>query len=71
MMFFQYGAPRGVGSMRMRAVSVLAIVAAILVAEQASAQAWVSKMFAEKEHDFGAVARGVGHGLQVSGQKHL
>ncbi len=44
--------------MRMRAVSVLAVVAAMLAAEQASAQAWASKMFAEKEHDFGTVARG-------------
>lgn len=44
--------------MRMRTMSALAVVAALLAAEQASAQAWVSKMFAEKEHDFGAVARG-------------
>jgi hypothetical protein len=42
----------------MRALSILTIVVAISVAEQVSAQAWVSKMFAEKEHDFGAVARG-------------
>jgi len=44
--------------MRMRVLTVLAIVVAMLAAEQASAQAWVSKMFAEKDHDFGTVARG-------------
>ena len=44
--------------MRLRALSVVAVVVALLAAEQASAQNWVSKMFAEKEHDFGTVARG-------------
>jgi hypothetical protein len=36
----------------------LTAVVALLVAEQASAQTWVSKMFPEKEHNFGTVARG-------------
>src|SRR3972149_5117367 len=44
--------------MRLPALSVGAVVVALLAAEQASAQNWVSKMFAEKEHDFGTVARG-------------
>ena len=44
--------------MRIRALGVLAVVGALFAAEQASAQAWASKMFAEKEHDFGTVARG-------------
>lgn len=44
--------------MRLPALSVVAVVVALLAVEQASAQNWVSKMFAEKEHDFGTVARG-------------
>jgi hypothetical protein len=36
----------------------LAVVAALVAAEQSSAQNWVSKMIAEKEHNFGTVARG-------------
>ena len=44
--------------MRMRTLSVLALLSALCAAERASAQEWVSKMFAEKEHDFGMVARG-------------
>ena len=44
--------------MRLRALSVMAVVVGLLAAEHASAQNWVSKMFAEKEHDFGTVARG-------------
>jgi Protein of unknown function (DUF1573) len=44
--------------MRMRHLSILAVLAALCAAEIATAQEWVSKMFAEKEHDFGTVARG-------------
>ena len=44
--------------MRLRALGIVAVVGALLVVEQASAQNWVSRMFAEKEHDFGTVARG-------------
>jgi Protein of unknown function (DUF1573) len=44
--------------MQSRALSVLAVVVALLAAEQASAQSWVKKMFAETSHDFGTVARG-------------
>jgi hypothetical protein len=44
--------------MRLRVLSVGAVVIALLASQQASAQNWVSKMFAEKEHDFGTVARG-------------
>ena len=39
-------------------LSVVAVVVALLAVRQASAQNWVSKMFAEKDHDFGTVARG-------------
>ncbi len=41
-----------------RVSSVLAVVVALCMAEQAAAQDWVAKMFAEKEHNFGTVARG-------------
>jgi hypothetical protein len=44
--------------MSVRRLSILAIVAALSAADYASAQAWVAKMIAEKEHDFGTVARG-------------
>lgn len=44
--------------MRLRVLGVVAVVVALLAVEQASAQNWVSKMFAEREHDFGTVARG-------------
>lgn len=44
--------------MRSRALMILAVVAVLLAAEQTSAQNWVSKMFPEKEHNFGTVARG-------------
>ncbi len=44
--------------MCLRVLSVVAVVVALLAAGQASAQNWVSKMCAEKEHDFGTVARG-------------
>ncbi len=44
--------------MRLPALNLAAVVVVLLATDQASAQNWVSKMFAEKEHDFGAVARG-------------
>jgi hypothetical protein len=44
--------------MRLRMLSVGAVVIALLAVGQASAQNWVSKMIAEKDHDFGTVARG-------------
>jgi hypothetical protein len=44
--------------MRKLLVTVIVVFAASLLAERVSAEAWVAKMFAEKEHDFGNVARG-------------
>ena len=44
-------------SLRTLAMACCCVVA-LLAVEQASAQNWVSKMFAEKDHDFGTVARG-------------
>lgn len=41
-----------------RVIGVVALVVALLSVQQASAQNWVSKMLAEKDHDFGTVARG-------------
>src|SRR4029078_5786443 len=51
------GAFGGSGSMRVRVFAA----AAILIATSASscfAEAWATKLFAEKKHDFGTVARG-------------
>lgn len=44
--------------MRSLALGCFAVAGCLLAVEQASAQNWVSKMFAEKEHNFGTVARG-------------
>lgn len=44
--------------MRTYLLTMIVAVAASLVAECASAEAWVAKMFAKQEHDFGTVARG-------------
>lgn len=44
--------------MRLRVLSVGAVVVALVAVGQASAQNWVSKMIAERDHDFGTVARG-------------
>jgi len=44
--------------MRMRRLTILALLVALAVANRASAEAWVEKMFAEREHEFGTVARG-------------
>jgi Protein of unknown function (DUF1573) len=41
-----------------RVLGVVALVVTLLSVQQASAQNWVSKMLAEKDHDFGTVARG-------------
>src|SRR5687767_932755 len=39
-------------------LTLMVAVMASLVAEQGFAERWVAKMFAEREHDFGNVARG-------------
>jgi hypothetical protein len=44
--------------MFMRAFTAAAVVVASLVAPFASAEEWVAKMFPEKEHNFGIVAKG-------------
>ncbi|MGE3239596.1 MAG: DUF1573 domain-containing protein [Pirellulales bacterium] len=46
------------GYVRSLALGVLAVACCLVASEQASAQNWVSKMFADKEHNFGTVARG-------------
>src|SRR5688572_24594288 len=48
----------GVWSMGMRWLRVTTVVIASFAAESACAEAWVAKMFAKKEHNFGTVARG-------------
>ncbi len=48
----------GEGFMQMRWVMAAIFCMAALAAQTARAEAWVAKMFAEREHNFGAVARG-------------
>src|SRR5262249_5784801 len=52
------GASGGLGSMRMRSLTALAVFVVLMSARAAMAESWVSKMFSENEHDFGTVARG-------------
>ena len=44
--------------MRMRSIAIAAAAVVSLIANSCFAEAWVTKMFAETKHDFGAVARG-------------
>ena len=44
--------------MSKRLLALFVVVVASLVAERSFAEAWVAKMFSDKEHDFGTVARG-------------
>lgn len=44
--------------MRMRILRFVAVAVVALVGDSCFAEAWVTKMFAETKHDFGAVARG-------------
>jgi hypothetical protein len=44
--------------MKMRPLSTIAFVAAIVVSPLAIGEEWVAKMFPEKEHNFGVVAKG-------------
>jgi hypothetical protein len=44
--------------MMKRSLALIVVVVASLASERALAEAWVAKMFAVKEHDFGTVARG-------------
>jgi len=44
--------------MRMRLLAAIVVAIASLAASECCAEAWVAKMFAERKHDFGTVARG-------------
>ncbi|HEX2476395.1 MAG TPA: DUF1573 domain-containing protein [Lacipirellulaceae bacterium] len=49
---------RGDGFMQMRWLIAAIFCIAALAAQAANAEAWVAKMFEQREHDFGTVARG-------------
>ena len=44
--------------MRIRTSIIAAVLSSLLAANQAAAEQWVDKMLAEREHNFGTIARG-------------